>query len=191
MMKRKILFIFLILIFTLSKLGCAGLNRALKEKFVRKKKEKEEIRQVIKAGEEEVYPNKVRYKLHYVYWDAWMTELINYLGGSHKKDVADCRRALEDLKKMADGRVLTASQALEAKLIDEIGYFDKALETILELASLPEANVVSYTYFPKRKTNIYATSLMSTSPLDSLSFRDMIQSLKSGFYYLWHPQLND
>lgn len=105
----------------------------------------------------------------------------------NRKDVL----SLEELKKMADGRVLTASQALEAKLIDEIGYFDKALETILELASLPEANVVSYTYFPKRKTNIYATSLKSEIPLESVSFREVVQSLKSGFYYLWHPQLND
>lgn len=97
--------------------------------------------------------------------------------------------SLEDLKKIADGRVMTASQALEAKLIDEIGYFDKALKIILDLSSLPEANVVSYTYFPKRKTNIYATSLKSEPLLESASFRDMVQSLKSGFYYLWHPQL--
>lgn len=99
--------------------------------------------------------------------------------------------SLEDLKKIADGRVLTASQALEARLIDEIGYFDKALKTILDFASLQEAKVVSYTYFPNRKTNIYATNLKSESPLESISFREVVQSLKSGFYYLWHPQLND
>ncbi|UCE39743.1 MAG: signal peptide peptidase SppA [Candidatus Aminicenantes bacterium] len=99
--------------------------------------------------------------------------------------------SLEDLEKITDGRVLTASQALEAKLIDEIGYFDTALKTILDIASLPEAKVVSYTYFPKRKTNIYATNLKSESPLESVSFREVVQSLKSGFYYLWHPQLDD
>jgi protease-4 len=99
--------------------------------------------------------------------------------------------SLEDLKKIADGRVMTASQALEAKLIDEIGYFDKALKIILDLSSLPEAKVISYTYFPKRKTNIYATSLKSEPLLESASFRDVAQSLKSGFYYLWHPQLYD
>lgn len=97
----------------------------------------------------------------------------------------------EDLKKIADGRVMTASQALEAKLIDEIGYFDKALKIILDLAFLPEANVVSYTYFPNRKTNIYAKFLKSESLLESASFREVAQSLKSGFYYLWHPQLFD
>ena len=99
--------------------------------------------------------------------------------------------SLADLKKIADGRVMTASQALAAKLIDEIGYFDKALQIILDLASLPEANVVSYTYYPKRKTNIYATNLKSATPLENVSFQEMIQSLKSGFYYLWHPQLNN
>jgi protease-4 len=95
----------------------------------------------------------------------------------------------EDLEKITDGRVLTASQALEGKLIDEIGYFDTALETILDFASLPEAKVVSYTYFPKKKTNIYAMSLKRGNPLENLSFQEVIQSLKSGFYYLWHPQL--
>jgi protease-4 len=94
-----------------------------------------------------------------------------------------------DLEKMADGRVMTASQALEAKLIDEIGYFDTALKRILDLASLSEANVISYTYFPQRKTNIYATSLKSEPLLEGIKFSDMVQSLKSGFYYLWHPQL--
>ncbi len=99
--------------------------------------------------------------------------------------------SLEDLKKIADGRVMTASQALKAKLIDEIGYFDKALKIILDLASLPEANVVSYTYFPNRKTNIYSTFLKSESLLESTSLSEVAQSLKSGFYYLWHPQLYD
>lgn len=97
----------------------------------------------------------------------------------------------EDVEKLADGRVMTASQAFEAKLIDEIGYFDTALERILDLASLPEANVISYTYFPKRKTNIYATRLKNEPLLESANLADMVQSLKSGFYYLWHPQLYD
>ena len=97
----------------------------------------------------------------------------------------------EELEKWADGRVMSASQALKAKLIDEIGYFDKALQMILDLAALPEAKVVSYTYFPSRKTNIYAASLKQDSLLESGSIQEMARSLKSGFYYLWHPQLYD
>lgn len=97
----------------------------------------------------------------------------------------------EDLEKLADGRVMTASQALRAKLIDEIGYFDKALQLILDLTDLPEANVVSYTYFPSRKTNIYAANLKHESLIENTSIQEIAQSLKSGFYYLWHPQLFD
>ena len=97
----------------------------------------------------------------------------------------------EELEKIADGRVMTASQALKAKLIDEIGYFDKALHRILDLAALPEANVITYTYYPSRNTNIYAASLDHDFSLENSSLQEMAQSLKSGFYYLWHPQLFD
>jgi protease-4 len=131
----------------------------------------------MKPGERDVF-QKIIEEYHQNFQDVVYENRKNHL-------------SLEDLKKIADGRVLTASQALEAKLIDEIGYFDTALKTILDFASLPEAKVISYTYFPKRKTNIYATNLKSESPLESVSFREVVQSLKSGFYYLWHPQLND
>ena len=98
--------------------------------------------------------------------------------------------SLEDLKKIADGRIYTASQALELKLIDEIGYFDTALKKALSLASLRDANVVAYTYYPTKKTNIYATSFNEPSLLESKSIEDMLRSLKSGFYYLWLPQIS-
>jgi protease-4 len=99
--------------------------------------------------------------------------------------------SLENLRNIADGRVYTASQAYESKLIDEIGYFDSALKKVLELADVQEANVIAYTYYPKRKTNIYATHLNGHNPFESKSLQEIVQSLKSGFYYLWHPQLNN
>jgi len=99
--------------------------------------------------------------------------------------------SLENLRNIADGRVYTASQAYKSKLIDEIGYFDSALKKVLELADVQEANVIAYTYYPKRKTNIYATSLNGHNPFESKSLQEIVQSLKSGFYYLWHPQLNN
>ncbi len=98
---------------------------------------------------------------------------------------------LESLKKIADGRVYTASQAHESKLIDEIGYFDSALKKILELAGLPKAKVIAYTYYPKKKTNIYAASLIGNNPFQNKSLQEVVQSLRSGFYYLWHPQLDN
>lgn len=94
----------------------------------------------------------------------------------------------EQLKEIADGRIYTAGQALKLKLIDEIGYFDRAFEKTKQLAGIHRAKVVTYTYYPKSKTNIYA----STSDSITLSKNDDIQkifpSLQAGFYYLWLPQ---
>jgi len=98
--------------------------------------------------------------------------------------------SFEKLEKIADGRIYTASQAHELKLIDEIGYFDSALKKALSLAELKEAKVIAYTYYPKRKTNIYATKLETPSLFEGKSFEDMLRSLKSGFYYLWLPQVS-
>jgi protease-4 len=93
-----------------------------------------------------------------------------------------------ELRPIADGRVYTAKQALELKLIDAIGYFDDALGRALSLASLKSAKLVAYTYFPKAKTNIYARQLGDFSPLDAKVLESMLAVLKTGFHYLWLPQ---
>jgi protease-4 len=98
--------------------------------------------------------------------------------------------SFEKLEKIADGRIYTASQAHKLKLIDEIGYFDSALKKALSLANLKEAKVIAYTYYPQRKTNIYATKLEKPSLFEGKNFEDMLRSLKSGFYYLWLPQIS-
>lgn len=93
-----------------------------------------------------------------------------------------------ELRSIADGRVYTAKQALELKLIDEIGYFDDALARALGLVSLKSAKLVAYTYYPKTKTNIYAHQLGDFSPLDEKVLEAMLAVLKTGFHYLWLPQ---
>lgn len=82
--------------------GCAHINKTLREKFSKKKQDvSEKTQPIIPLQEEETYPNEVSYKLHYAYWDAWMTDLINYLGANKKRDTANCRRAVENLEKMS------------------------------------------------------------------------------------------
>jgi protease-4 len=93
-----------------------------------------------------------------------------------------------DLRTIADGRVYTAPQALKLGLIDAIGYFDDAFGKARDLASLKSAKLVSYTYFPKTKSNIYATRLGDFSPVDAKVLESMLAVLKTGFYYLWLPQ---
>lgn len=95
----------------------------------------------------------------------------------------------EELRPLADGRIYTARQALAAKLIDEVGYFDGALKKILALASLRDARVVSYTYYPQSKTNIYAASEAGTALFERKSLEDWLPQIKSGFYYLWLPDI--
>ena len=94
----------------------------------------------------------------------------------------------EKLRTIADGRVYTAPQALKLGLIDAIGYFDDAFGKALSLVPLKSAKLVSYTYYPKTKTNIYAGRLGDFSPLDSKVLESMLAVLKTGFYYLWLPQ---
>jgi nitrite reductase (NADH) large subunit len=57
-----------------------------------------------------------------------------------------------------------------------------------DLAALKSARLVSYTYFPKSKTNVYAGLPGDVSPLDAKVVEAMIGALKTGFYYLWLPQ---
>src|SRR5207248_3712398 len=45
---------------------------------------------------------------------------------------------------VADGRVLSGKDALEAKLIDEIGDFDAAVSKAMELGKTPGSAVVEY-----------------------------------------------
>jgi protease-4 len=52
---------------------------------------------------------------------------------------------VNELKKnLADGRILSGTQALKGKLIDELGYFDDAVDKAMELAKIKTAKVVAY-----------------------------------------------
>lgn len=60
--------------------------------------------------------------------------------------VADERdMKVEELKEgLADGRILSGKQALEAGFVDELGYFEDAVEKAKELAGIKKAKVVRY-----------------------------------------------
>jgi protease-4 len=91
------------------------------------------------------------------------------------------------IKKLADGRVFHAQKALELKLIDRIGYFNDALDKVLEMANIRDAKVIAYTYHPLKKTNIYANATTAENPL-SLNvplLQNLFPYLKTGIYYLW------
>jgi protease-4 len=51
---------------------------------------------------------------------------------------------MEQLRPIADGRVLTADQALEARLVDQIGYADDAVAALRSLVGAEPLDVVRY-----------------------------------------------
>ena len=115
--------------------------------------------------------------------DEYYEDFLKAVSGNRKERIAD-----GDLRKIADGRVYTAPQALELKLIDEIGYFDGAFRKAMDLASLRTARLVGYTYYPKSKTNIYAVRLGDYAPPEAKMLESYLAALRTGFYYLWLPQ---
>lgn len=115
--------------------------------------------------------------------DEYYQDFLNAVSGNRKD-----RIPAAELRTIADGRVYTAQQALRLKLIDEIGYFDDAYKKAQSMAGLKAARLVTYTYYPLSKTNVYASQLGEFSPIDKKVLESYLAVLKTGFYYLWLPQ---
>ena len=94
----------------------------------------------------------------------------------------------EDLLKLADGRVFTAKQALEAKLIDKIGYFEDAVSAVKEEGNFAAASIVAYDWPWNHKYDVYSASAPGR-PIDinllKLDFNTLDSIGRPGFYYIW------
>jgi len=85
----------------------------------------------------------------------------------------------EKLKSLADGRVVTAEDALENDLIDQIGYWEDAVSKTAELLGEESIRVVRYEHRP---TFFEMFSIHSPISLPSLSAPEAPR-----FMYLWKP----
>ena len=87
--------------------------------------------------------------------------------------------SLDDVKRLSDGGIYGAPEALAEKLIDEIGYLDEAIALAKSLAGIDEAQVIEY-----RKPFTLA---------DFLSYRRQNQNLlkldRTTLYELGTPQI--
>jgi protease-4 len=63
---------------------------------------------------------------------------VNIVAKERELDVAQLKDGL------ADGRVFSGRQAVDAGLIDEIGYFEDAVDTAKDLANIEEARLIKY-----------------------------------------------
>jgi protease-4 len=91
---------------------------------------------------------------------------------------------------LADGRILTADEALEAKLIDQVAYLDEAIEVMKTELAIDRARVITYARPSDYKSNIYSDMpLPGPQTINLISIHAEELSLSSGvrFMYLWNP----
>jgi protease-4 len=92
----------------------------------------------------------------------------------------------EQVALLADGRIYSASQALERGLIDEIGSIDDALRRTRELAGVKRARAVTY-HRPREYTNnFYTRAPRQRGPALDL-WPDALELRGPAFLYLWAP----
>ena len=96
----------------------------------------------------------------------------------------------EEVRTLADGRILTAGEALDARLIDQVAYLDETIAAMKKTINIEEARVITYVRPKSFSSNIYSdipASGPSVINLISINAEDL--SLFSGaqFMYLWNP----
>jgi protease-4 len=100
--------------------------------------------------------------------------------------VADGRRMdPAKVRDLADGRVYTGAQAKANGLVDELGYFEDAVEAAKKLAGAGDAKVIEYRRPPSLRDLLMAES--KPSPADAVIAGELgrLVGRRGGFYYLW------
>ena len=86
----------------------------------------------------------------------------------------------DELKKLADGRIFTADEALQHRLIDEIGYWDAAVDRVAKLLDEPSVKVVRY----ERRQSFADFFAEIRTPFSLSSIQD---AASPRMLYLWRP----
>jgi len=92
------------------------------------------------------------------------------------------------VRALADGRVYTAQQAFDTKLVDRIGYLVDAFGEAKSRANVTKAKLVMYSRRPGKLDNEYSASVQSTG-LPGSDFDQARKLLGFRCYYLWEPYL--
>ena len=119
--------------------------------------------------------------------------IINTLHERFVKVVFAGRKPLlsrEEIAKLADGRIFTADQALEVKLIDRVGYLDDVVEEMKKSLNLKEARLITYNRPGSYTGTIYSgLPAISHQEINLVAINGDGLSSISGvqFMYLWRP----
>ena len=103
--------------------------------------------------------------------------------------VADRRGLpLETARALADGRIYTAQQALDLKLIDRIAYMPDALDMMRRTIGVEDAKIIVYKRPREYRATYYARSSVESSSVDTLvgQFAGLVGAGPK-FLYLWSP----
>ena len=114
--------------------------------------------------------------------------VINGLYGQFLTRVEQ-QRKLPDAtaRALADGRIYTAQQALEAKLVDRIGYMPDAIELARNAAGVDSARVVVYHRPRQYRATYYAEAQQAAEGVNPASALASLISPGPKFLYLWMP----
>ena len=94
----------------------------------------------------------------------------------------------DEIEKLADGRIYTSQQALDAKLIDQIAYMDEAEVFIKKDLGLGEMRLVIYHRAGQYKSNIYSSPPVPPSiNFNFVNLNFLPESPGPNFMYLWMP----
>jgi protease-4 len=113
---------------------------------------------------------------------AYLQSLIDNMHTQFIQAVADGRHAKpEDIRAVANGKVWTGEQALEMKMIDQVGDFQTAVEdTAKSVGIRGEPTLVR-----PDKDRKSALDLLFGDVSDWLPTRERLMDQHMGFYYLW------
>jgi len=94
------------------------------------------------------------------------------------------------VRTLADGRILAAGEALNAKLIDQVAYLDDTIEGMKKTLNVEQARVVTYVRPRTFRSNIYSDMApQGPQVMNLISINGEDLALFSGvhFMYLWNP----
>ncbi|HNQ23652.1 MAG TPA: signal peptide peptidase SppA [Phycisphaerae bacterium] len=123
---------------------------------------------------------------------ALFQQVVNELYDRFVEVVREGRPALDEtqVRSLADGRIYTARQALEAGLVDRIGTWHDALDAARQRSGAKRVRAVLYHRPLDYRPNYYAaapTLLPTEVNLVGLNVGQALESAAPEFLYLWQP----
>ncbi|MEK7310077.1 MAG: signal peptide peptidase SppA [Planctomycetota bacterium] len=120
----------------------------------------------------------------------YMQKIIDEMYNRFLDIVAEARKnslTRDEIKTLADGRILTGEEARKVKLVDSVGYMTDAYNKTLDLAHLKSAKVIRY----QKSSGLFDNMFMGPMPSLELTYlAEMVLKTNSNqFMYLWTPSL--